>query len=315
MTERGVGRSALVAGLLVLVVLVGGRIAGTLHTGQTGHLASSNGQGGTASKRTTSKPKPASSKSTSVSASGTGRGPAPTPTGASSSGSSSGLGNKDDPAPTPNPSGLPSGTPSQGGTPSDRALGAQRITGSSAVALTFDDGPSPDWTPHVLDLLRERGVQATFCLVGTQVRRYPQLVARIVREGHTLCNHSWQHDLKLGSRPDDVIRSDLTRTNEEIRQAVPGARIAYYRQPGGKWTPAVAAISNQLGMTPLDWAVDPQDWNKPGTQAIINRVIHNTHHGSIVLMHDGGGNRSETLAACEKLIPWLQKRYPLVALR
>jgi peptidoglycan/xylan/chitin deacetylase (PgdA/CDA1 family) len=306
MTERGIGRSALLAGLLVLVVLVGGRMAGTLHNRQAGHLTSSSGRGGTASNQTTTKPKaqPAPTTSAGGSASDT-RGSA------AKSGNGSGLGSKDNPMPTPNPS----GSPSRSSAPSDRALGAKRTTGATAVALTFDDGPSPDWTPQVLDLLRERGVKATFCLVGTQVRKYPQLVARIVREGHTLCNHSWHHDLELGSRPDEVIRSDLTRTSAEIHQAVPGAGIAYYRQPGGKWTPAVISIAKELGMAPLDWAVDPQDWNTPGTQAIIDRVMHSTHRGSIVLMHDGGGDRSETLAACKTLIPWLQQRYPLVALR
>jgi peptidoglycan/xylan/chitin deacetylase (PgdA/CDA1 family) len=183
------------------------------------------------------------------------------------------------------------------------------------VALTFDDGPSPSWTPQVLDLLREQGVKATFCLIGINVRKYPQLVSRIVREGHTLCNHSWQHDLRLGSRSEQVIQSDLSRTSAEIRQAVPGARIPYFRQPGGAWTPAVIKVARELDMIPLGWAVDPQDWKRPGKQAIIDSVTHNTHGGSIVLMHDGGGDRSETLAACETLIPWLKERYNLVAMR
>jgi peptidoglycan/xylan/chitin deacetylase (PgdA/CDA1 family) len=303
MTERGIGRSALLAGLLVLVVLVGGRLAGALHARQAGHLATSPGssgsagRGGVASNGTTTRPQPRPASTASAGS--------PVPDNGGSH-----LGSRDNPTPTA----IPSGSPSPSGTPTDRTFGAKRTTGSTAVALTFDDGPSPDWTPQVLDLLRERGVKATFCLIGAQVRRYPQLVARIVREGHTLCNHSWRHDLQLGSRSDEVIRSDLTRTNTEIHQAVPGARIAYYRQPGGKWTPAVVHIAKELGLAPLDWAVDPQDWNTPGTQAIIDRVMHNTHRGSIVLMHDGGGDRSETLAACKTLIPWLQERYPLVAL-
>jgi peptidoglycan/xylan/chitin deacetylase (PgdA/CDA1 family) len=183
------------------------------------------------------------------------------------------------------------------------------------VALTFDDGPDPTWTPQMLDLLKQQGIKATFCLVGIHVRDYPQLVARIVREGHTLCNHSWLHDIKLGEKTPEQIRADLARTSAEIRKAVPNARIPYYRQPGGKWTAGIVSTAKALGMTPLGWAVDPSDWAKPGTPAIVARVTQHTYAGSIVLMHDGGGDRSQTLAACRTLFPWFKRHFKLVQLR
>jgi peptidoglycan/xylan/chitin deacetylase (PgdA/CDA1 family) len=189
------------------------------------------------------------------------------------------------------------------------------MTGSKSVALTFDDGPHPTWTPKVLDLLRAQGVKATFCLVGVKVHADPGLVARIVREGHTLCNHSWQHDLDMGKKSEAQIRADLERTNREIRRAVPGAKIPYYRQPGGKWTPAIVTVSRSLGMAPLHWDVDPQDWDKPGAAMISKRVAAHARPGSIVLMHDGGGDRSGTLAACPTVIGQLKKRYGIVGLR
>jgi peptidoglycan/xylan/chitin deacetylase (PgdA/CDA1 family) len=288
MTERGIGRSAILVGLLVLAVLVGGRITGTLHTRQTGHLATGKHGGGVTTGRQVSQPKTR---------------PAATPSSPPNS-------------PKSTPSGGHAGWGSKGPGPSRSGeLRVLRTVRAGAVALSFDDGPSPDWTPKVLDLLREQGIKATFCLIGTQVRAHPELVARIVREGHTLCDHSWQHDLNLGSRPEAEIRSDLTRTNAEIRRAVPGARIGYFRQPGGKWTPEEVKVAKELGMAPLGWAVDPQDWTRPGAKKIIERVTDNTQKGSIVLMHDGGGDRGQTLEACQTLIPRLKERFRLVSLR
>lgn len=211
----------------------------------------------------------------------------------------------------PAPPAPPKPSPSRTQNPASEA---RSTTGSNAVALTFDDGPSPEWTPQFLDYLREQGVKATFCVVGTEVRSNPALVARIVREGHTLCNHSWHHDLTLGSKSVEEIRADLLRTNAEILKAVPGARIAYYRQPGGEWTQRVIDVARSLGMTPLGWAVDPKDWEKPPAETIASRVHARTRGGSIVLMHDGGGDRSHTLAALHTILADLKARYRLIAL-
>ncbi|MGW0436501.1 polysaccharide deacetylase family protein [Micromonospora sp. NPDC003197] len=208
------------------------------------------------------------------------------------------------PAPTKSPTRSPGNGEKKTG-----PYGTRRLTGSKAVALTFDDGPHPVWTPKVLDQLREAKVQATFCLVGTKVRQHPDLVARIVREGHSLCNHSWQHDLELGKKPEADIRADLERTNREIVRAVPGAKVGYYRQPGGKWTPAVTKISRSLGMVPLHWDVDPRDWDKPDAATIQSRVLRQAQAGSIVLLHDGGGDRANTVAACPQILSTLRKRY------
>ena len=180
--------------------------------------------------------------------------------------------------------------------------------------MTFDDGPHPDWTPQLLDLLRAYDVRVTFCLVGEQVRKHPALVARMVREGHTLCNHSWRHDMELGIRPLDEIRDDLRRTNEEIRRAVPGARIDYYRQPGGNWTPQALQVAHELGMIPLGWDVDPRDWAGGPATDITSHVLEHTRPGSIVLMHDGGGDRSPTVDACRSFLAQLNTAFTLVPL-
>ncbi|WP_036373659.1 polysaccharide deacetylase family protein [Micromonospora sp. ATCC 39149] len=222
------------------------------------------------------------------------------------------------PEPTPEPTVAPKPTrttpPRLRPRPTALPAGLRRTTGGRAVALTFDDGPDPTWTPKILDQLRAAGAKAIFCVVGTQVRKHPQLVARIAREGHQLCNHSWRHDIDLGRRPVVEIRADLARTNRAIGAAAPGAKVSLYRQPGGRWTPEVVTVAKQLGMRSLHWSVDPQDWAKPTAPTITKRVTSAARPGSVVLMHDGGGNRAATVAACARLIGDLQRRYGLTRL-
>ncbi|MEV4845186.1 polysaccharide deacetylase family protein [Micromonospora matsumotoense] len=224
------------------------------------------------------------------------------------------------PVPTtsaPEPTHTPAATPPPTSKPKPRLrpkpktlpAGLRKATGVRAVALTFDDGPDPTWTPRVLNQLRAAKVKATFCVVGTQVRKHPELVARIVREGHQLCNHSWHHDVDLGRRPVAEIRADLVRTNQAITKAVPGAKVPFYRQPGGRWTPEVVAVAKDLGMRALHWTVDPQDWAKPTAGVITGRVEGAARPGAVVLMHDGGGDRSRTVGAVPHVIGDLKRRF------
>lgn len=193
-------------------------------------------------------------------------------------------------------------------------FGSRRFTGTHEVALTFDDGPDPQWTPRVLDLLRQYKIKATFCLIGVNVVEFPQLVRQIVAEGHTLCNHTWTHDLGLGNKGYSAILADMQRTNDAIHAAAPNAKISYYRQPGGMWTAAVVSTAKSLGMTSLHWDVDPKDWLKPGARAISTVVNSSVIPGAIVLLHDGGGDRRGTVEALRSILPSLTARFPLVAL-
>jgi peptidoglycan/xylan/chitin deacetylase (PgdA/CDA1 family) len=186
-------------------------------------------------------------------------------------------------------------------------------TGSPAVALTFDDGPSA-YTAQVLDLLDKYQIKATFCVIGRQVAAHADQIRRMVAEGHTLCNHTWDHDERLGSRPIATIRWEMQRTDDAIRAVVPDAKIQYFRNPGGGFSPATIQVAKSMGMSSIMWNVDPRDWAKPGTQTIINNVRGNTHPGSIVLMHDGGGDRTQTMAALPVLLPDLKSRFTLIAL-
>ncbi|MCM4080025.1 polysaccharide deacetylase family protein [Paractinoplanes hotanensis] len=197
--------------------------------------------------------------------------------------------------------------------------GSHMLTGSKGVALTFDDGPDPNETPKLLALLAQHHVKATFCLVGVQVERHPGIVRQIVARGHTLCNHTWDHSLKIGKDPASKIQADLGRTNAAIHRAAPGAKIKYFRAPGGNFTPLLVSTARQLGMTSIYWRVDPRDWShrKGETSAahqakVVRQIEKHCRPGAIVLSHDYA--QPDTVAAYKKLIPWLKKRYTLIAL-
>ena len=178
--------------------------------------------------------------------------------------------------------------------------------GDQVVALTFDDGPSPEHTPQVLDVLAEHHAVATFCMVGTQVRRYPDLVRRVVDAGMRLCNHTVHHDEHLATRPAAAIEKDLTDASAALRAAAgDDVPIGYFRAPGGNWTEPLEKTAARHGMRPLGWSVDPRDWSRPGVRKIVTAVEKNVRPGSVVLMHDGGGRRDQTVAALRTLLPWL----------
>ncbi|MCD2190712.1 polysaccharide deacetylase family protein [Actinomycetospora soli] len=174
-----------------------------------------------------------------------------------------------------------------------------------AVALTFDDGPDPATTPRILDLLAQHGARATFCMVGQQAQAHPDLVRRVVAEGHRLCNHTITHDAGIGARPPELMSRQLQASRDVIAQVSGGAEVDYFRAPQGKWSPALVRMSATDGMRALGWDVDPLDWTTPGTDAIVTRVQQRVHPGAVVLLHDGGGPRAQTVAAVEALLPWL----------
>ena len=177
------------------------------------------------------------------------------------------------------------------------------------MALTLDDGPSPEWTPKVLDMLREQGIKATFCLIGAYAEAYPELVADIHREGHTLCNHSWFHEFDLGKRSEDEIRANLQRTNDAIVKAAPGAEVKYFRHAGGQWTDRAIAVAADLGMESLHWTVDPSDWDNRTTEGQIrDHVLERSGPGAIVLLHDGASNQKDMCGALASIFTEFSRR-------
>lgn len=182
--------------------------------------------------------------------------------------------------------------------------GTQLLTGRVRlnVALTFDDGPHPQHTPEVLAILREFGIPATFCLVGAQVVNYPELVREIAADGHALCNHTVTHDTKLRHKDEATITDEIVRTDEAIVAAVPDAEVSFFRAPGGYFAKNVNVVAADHGLTPLGWSIDTEDWRKPGADAIRDRVLDRMHPGAVVLIHDGGGDRTASVAALPEII-------------
>jgi peptidoglycan-N-acetylglucosamine deacetylase len=182
-------------------------------------------------------------------------------------------------------------------------------TDRPAVALTFDDGPTPEYTPQVLDLLAQYGAKATFCTIGNQAVAYPDLMRRIIAEGHRLCDHTMTHDATVGFNAHDLMTSQLSTSRSTIAGVIdPPATIDYFRAPEGAWTPALDQVAAETGMRPLGWSVDTLDWTQPGTAAIVASVQQGVHPGAVVLFHDGGGPRDQTIEAVRQLLPWLQEQ-------
>jgi peptidoglycan-N-acetylglucosamine deacetylase len=186
--------------------------------------------------------------------------------------------------------------------PLDRPLYYIRGT-SKAIALTIDDGPSPVYTPQILDLLAEYHVTATFSMIGLRVAAYPYLAGAVAEAGHLIANHTWTHADLLGL-PVHRVHSELARTSDAIHAAT-GVQPALFRAPYGAWTPAVIRQCEHMRMVPLDWSVDPRDWARPGVRRIVRDIMGKTQSGSIILEHDGGGNRSQTVAALRIVLPRL----------
>lgn len=175
--------------------------------------------------------------------------------------------------------------------------------GHKAIALTIDDGPSPVYTPQILRLLAKYHVTASFSMIGVQVDEYRPIARDVAAAGHVIMNHTWQH-LNLPALHASAALSQIDRASEAIHR-VTGRVPAYFRAPYGAWSRTVLQHCEKTGMTPVDWSVDPRDWARPGTSSIVNNILRNTSTGSIILEHDGGGDRSQTVAALGYVIPRL----------
>lgn len=175
--------------------------------------------------------------------------------------------------------------------------------GHQAIALTIDDGPSPAYTPQVLRLLHRYGITASFSMIGINVRAYPGVAREVADAGHVIVNHTQTHR-DLAFMPPARVADEMDYATEAIHRAT-GRVPDMFRAPYGAWSPTVLRRCHDTGMTPLDWSVDPRDWARPGVTAIVRNIMDHTRAGSIILEHDGGGNRSQTVAALGVVIPRL----------
>lgn len=215
---------------------------------------------------------------------------------------------------TPTPALTPAHTPTPTPSPSPTAplipnkpLSYPLFAGNShlpEIALTFDDGPNPYYTPQVLAVLKQYNVQATFFDVGYLVTDYPDIVRQEYKQGNIVGNHSWSHPQLTRLSASEVL-SQLTFASHAIQAAI-GVRPAFFRPPYGAFNRIVLHEANQLGVTTVLWDDEAKDWKLPGVSIIVNRILWLAHNGAIILLHDGGGNRSETVAALPIIITTLR---------
>jgi polysaccharide deacetylase family sporulation protein PdaB len=178
--------------------------------------------------------------------------------------------------------------------------------GDKLVALTFDDGPWPLYTEQILDILRDEQVKATFFMVGRRVQRQPDVARRVVLEGHLIGNHSMSHKSFAAASP-----KEIERQIEKCRAAIKhhaDIETNWVRPPYGAMDAAAWKIAKKTDSRVVRWSVDSLDWRRPGAKKIAKRVVKQVKPGAVILLHDGGGDRSQTVKALPQVIKALKAK-------
>jgi peptidoglycan/xylan/chitin deacetylase (PgdA/CDA1 family) len=178
---------------------------------------------------------------------------------------------------------------------------------AKVIALTFDDGPSSQTTPQVLDILKRENIKATFFVVGKTVKNHPQLMKQIVAEGHAIGNHTWNHHYHQYNP--SAAAHELETTATLIHQLT-GVKTALFRPPAGILNNGLVSYAQQNKYAVIMWSADSKDWQsrRITVPKLINNALEDAKPGGIILLHDGGGDRSKTVQALPKLIAELKQR-------
>ena len=180
-------------------------------------------------------------------------------------------------------------------------------TNQKVIALTFDDGPSQTFTPQVLDLLRQYGARATFFVIGYRVKEYSNLVRQELSMRNEVANHTYSHIVVQGLSQNRVA-DELQEAHSAFLAETRVGETPFFRPPRGRYDKRVLSVAGAKGYGIVLWSVDSRDWSNPGTGSIIRRVLENVHPGDILLFHDQGGNRSQTIQALRVILPNLKSR-------
>ncbi|WP_248926565.1 polysaccharide deacetylase family protein [Paenibacillus hamazuiensis] len=181
-------------------------------------------------------------------------------------------------------------------------------TDQKLIALTFDDGPNPVYTPQILDLLKEHGAKATFFVLGKRVQSFPQIAIREVNEGHEIANHTFDHHFLKNVSP-DKLKEEIRQTQEvifDITEQMPHV----FRPPGGFYDDALIDLAREDHFTVVMWSwyQDTKDWRRPGVRKIVDTVLSNVHNGDIILFHDLEGDCSQTVESLRQILPKLKEQ-------
>lgn len=181
-------------------------------------------------------------------------------------------------------------------------------TNQKLIALTFDDGPNPVYTPQILDILKQYQAKATFFVLGKRVAHYPQIAIREVNEGHEIANHTFDHHFLKNVSP-EKLKEEIRQTQEvifDVTEQIP--RV--FRPPGGFYDDALIDLARKDHFTVVMWSwyQDTKDWQKPGVHKIVDTVLNNVRNGDIILFHDLEGDCSQTVEALKIILPRLQEQ-------
>ena len=176
------------------------------------------------------------------------------------------------------------------------------------VAITYDDGPSSPYTNQLLDILDRYQVKATFFEIGRNIEKHPEIVPMIVARGHELANHSYSHKYMM-FKPREFLLSEIEKTDKLLQELGVKQDSISFRPPFGLRFVVLSYLLSQMHKKLIMWDVNSLDYKKTLTaEDIANRVIDNVRSGSIMLMHDSGGDRSKTLAATQAIVKTLQSK-------
>jgi len=177
---------------------------------------------------------------------------------------------------------------------------------SNKIFLTFDDGPNPEWTPQVLDILKKHNVKATFFVLGEKAKRYPGIVKRIQKEGHEIGNHTYTHSDGYNVDEKKILK-ELKDTDNIIKNLT-GSSPKYFRPPFGFFNYRYFTIAEELGYKTVLWTFDVGDWGNISAKEMEKKILKETKGGSIILLHDGGENQEELIKALPNLIIKLKNK-------